>query len=179
MLAESLRHLLSINNGKVQLDQLPELFRQTFGHLPIIMDDTKIQEWIASNNILSVASQVVHLNNNRWLVWAPGAYQYPARGIRQAYSSSPLMVGPSQQVTTVFTINDNPHILHGHASISSGSISGTDSTRLTASSPPSPAKRLSSGGTKRKNMAIKFPSASMIKKKEDIPPLIESSNDET
>ena len=80
MLAESLRHLLSVNNGKLQLTQLPQLFRQAFGHLPVVVEDAKIQDWISgssNSSILSNASQVVHLNNNQWLVWVPGAYRHP------------------------------------------------------------------------------------------------------
>lgn len=183
MLAESLRHLLSVNNGKLQLTQLPQLFRQAFGHLPVVMEDTKIQDWISSssnNSILSNASQVVHLNNNQWLVWAPGAYRYPSRtiGKRHLYSCPPsTMTLPGVTVTTTSSraSNDNAHILHGHEHISSSS--NVDGSRLTAAVLPSNGKKVA-GGAKKKNMAIKFPSASMIMAKEDIPALIESSNDE-
>ena len=172
MLTESLRHLLTINNGKIQLDQLPQLFNQAFSHLPIIMEDTKLREWIGGNNILSVASQVVHLNNNQWLVWAPGAYPYPRSIVsdRDMYSYVPLVMAVPTVSSSAVVTHDNSHILHGHGSI--GNIS-TDSTRPTVLSPSH--GRKTSGGTKKKNMAIKFPSA---KPQEDIPPLLESSNDE-
>ena len=183
MLAESLRHLLSVNNGKLQLTELPQLFRQAFGHLPVIMEDAKIQDWISgssSSNILSNASQVVHLNNNQWLVWAPGAYQYPTRiiSMRHVYSHPPsIMTVPGVAMTTTSTgaSNDNAHILHEHDRISSSS--NVDGARPTAAVLPPNSKKVA-GGAKKKNMAIKFPSASMIKEKEDIPPLIDFSNDE-
>lgn len=169
MLAESLRHLLSIHNGKIQLVQLPQLFNQAFSHLSVIMEDTKIQEWISGNgSILSNASQVVHLNNNQWLVWAPGAYSYPTRTIsmRPMYSLSPSVMNVPTGISSVATAvtNDNAHILHGHENIRS--CSGTGLTTV------SPGKKVTTGGTKKKNMAIKFPSASTLKAKEDIPPLI-------
>ena len=178
MLAESLRHLLSVYKGKLQLTQLPQLFHQAFGHLPVIMEDAKIQEWISANgNILSNASQVVHLNNNQWLVWAPGAYPYPSRTIstRHVYSHPPPIVTVPDVTTTAGATNSNTHILHGHQHISSYSIAD-DGTRMATAVSPTPKKV--TGGAKKKNMAIKFPSASMIKTKEDIPPLIEFSNDE-
>jgi len=145
------------------------------------MEDAKIQEWISHNNILSVASQVVHLNNNKWLVWAPGAYQYPSRTVIASLFNHPpphpLMALSTNKVVTSSSsaaTDDNIHILHGNQSISSSSY--TDGVRLTAKSPLH-GKRLPGG--MKKNMAIKFPSASMMKTKEDIPPLLnESSNEE-
>ena len=175
MLTELLRHLLTIHNGKIQLDQLPQLFTQTFGHLAIT-EDSKIKEWISGNNILSVASQVVHLNNNQWLVWAPGAYPYPTRTgrDRDMHSHVPLVMAVPTASSSAMVTNDNSHILHGHGSI--GNISSTDSTRSSVLSPSH--GRKTPGGGSKKNMAIKFPSASMNKPREDIPPLLESSNDE-
>lgn len=173
MLTESLRHLLSTNMGKILLDKLAQLFHQTFGHLAVVIEDTKIQEWIRSGNILSVASQVVHLNNNKWLVWAPGAYQYPRRRtITRPLQDHVMMTGPTATVTTwsfPAATDDNLHILHGHNSISSSSVA--NSNRPTTSLSASHGKRISSG--MKKNMAIKFPSAATtVKAKEDIPPLV-------
>ena len=85
------------------------------------------------------------------------------------------MTVPDVTTTTAGATNDNAHILHGHDHISGSS--NADGTGLTAAVSPSNGKKVA-GGAKKKNMAIKFPSASMIKAKEDIPPLIESSNDE-
>lgn len=174
MLTESLRHLLSVHNGKLELDQLPQLFHQAFGHLPDMVEDSKIQEWMSGTNILSVASQVVHLNNNRWLVWAPGAYQYPLRtttvSARLMYNHPPSVMLPTNTVSSFVSVtNENSHILHGYGSISSSSSVGTVTS-------PSQSKRVP--GSMKKNMAIKFPSPSIIKAKEVIPPLVESSNDE-
>lgn len=178
MLAESLRYLLSIHNGKVPVDQLSQLFQQAFKHLPVIMEDAKIQEWISNNNILSMASQVVHLNNNKWLVWAPGAYQYPTRTVsaRPTYSHPPPLrvVSTDKVVTSSPAItNDDTHILHGNQSISSSS--NTDVVRQTVSSSPLHGKRLP--GSMKKNIAIKFPSASVTKAK-DIPVLLNESSNE-
>ena len=186
MLAEALRHLLKTHDGKVQVDELPQLFQQEFGHLSIIKEDAKIHEWISgSGTILSNACQVVHLNNNQWLVWAPGAYNYPSRTIATmpVYSQPGLMAVPSTAASgsTILSpagiTNDNSHILNEHNSISSCSVID----RPIEVSPP-PGKKVASG-TKKKNMAIKFPSASTMKakedvvKEEDIPPLIDFSSD--
>ena len=87
------------------------------------------------------------------------------------------MTLPGVTITTTTSYgasNDNAHILHGHEHITSSS--NVDGTRPTAVL-PSNGKKVA-GGAKKKNMAIKFPSASMIMAKEDIPALIESSNDE-
>ena len=181
MLAEALRHLLKLHNGKVQVDELPQLFQQVFGHLPIIMEDVKIHEWISgSGTILSNACQVVHLNNNQWLVWAPGAYNYPTRTIATipVYTQPGLSAIPSTAAIGTTTLspagitNDNSHILNEHNSISSCSV--IDRPIVVS---PSPGKKMASG-TKKKNIAIKFPSASTMKvKEEDIPPLIDFSSD--
>lgn len=176
MLIESLRHLLTVHKGKIQLDRLPQLFQQTFGHLAVT-EDGKIKEWISSSNILSVASQVVHLNNNQWLVWAPGAYPYPTRSVcdRDMHSHVPLVMVVPTALSFAAVTNDNSHILHGHGPI--GNVSSTDSTRLTTVLSPSHGRK-TPGGSSKKNMAIKFPSFSVNKPHEDIPPLLESSNDE-
>lgn len=159
MLTELLRHLLTINSGKIRLDQLPQLFQQTFGHLPVIMEDVKIKDYIGGSNILSVASQVVHLNNNQWLVWAPGAYRYPTRTVamRHVYSHPPSMMAPVPTTSSAAAVtnDNNTHILHGNDSISN---SKTVDRSVVVS--PSHGKK-GSGGVK-KNMAIKFPSASII-----------------
>lgn len=173
MFTESLRHLLTLYDGKLQLDQLPNLFKQTFGQQGLIAEDTKIQELLAKGNILSVASQVVHLNNNQWIVWAPGAYKYPRRHNIQCVSqhlpaADKGRLAGSHIVTSLSAVSDYSHILHGNQ-VKNDSSSGS---KLPPTLSPSPGKK--SGGGRMK-MAIKFPSP---RAKDDLPPALIDSDEE-
>jgi len=157
LFTESLRHLLTLYDGKLQLDQLPNLFRQTFGQQGLIAEDSKIQEWLSKGNVLSVASQVVHLNNNQWIVWAPGAYKYPRRHNIQSADKGRLAGSHIGTLSPV--VSNHSHILHGNQVV-------TDSSKLPATLSPSPGKKAGSG---RMKMAIKFPSP---RAKDDLPPTL-------
>ena len=173
MFTESLRHLLTLYDGKLQLDQLPDLFKQSFGQQGLIAEDTKIQEWLTKGSVLSVASQVVHLNNNQWIVWAPGAYKYPRRHNIQTISqhlpvSDKGRFAGSHVVTLPSAVNDYSHILHGNQV----TMDSSSSSKLPITLSPSPGKKAGSG---RMKMAIKFPSP---RAKDDLPPALIDSDEE-
>jgi len=169
LFTESLRHLLTIHGGKLQMDELPNLFEKTFGKMGMIADDNKIREWLTKGNILSVASQVVHLNNNKWIVWAPGAYKYPRRyNLRSMSQTVPDKSLAGRHVATIPSAVDNhSHILHGNTVFTDSS----NSSNLPTTSSPSPGKKTSG----RMKMAIKFPSP---RAKDDVPPALVNSDEE-
>ena len=86
--AEQLRHLLTINNGRLPFNELEAKYEESFGY----QDDIDIQK--IGKTLVQTASNVVNFAGNRkWLVWAPSGRPYPPH--RRAHASPPTDQLPS------------------------------------------------------------------------------------
>ncbi len=70
--AEQLRYLLTCHNGRIPLEHLESYFTHEFGK-------TKNLD-VSKKSLLQQAPHVVNLSGLKWVIWAPTAHPYPARG---------------------------------------------------------------------------------------------------
>ena len=92
LLAEQLRHLLSLHDGCVPIDQVESVYTATFG----IQTHINIADLVERNKIIQAAPSVVNvIGNNKWLVWAPTGRPYPSRGRK----TSPLLRGSKEDTS--------------------------------------------------------------------------------
>ena len=75
LLAEQLRHLLTIHNGRLPLANLKEIYVAEFG----TPKDSKLAGML-DKNLLQIAPHTVNLTGHKWVVWAPTGQPYPPRG---------------------------------------------------------------------------------------------------
>ena len=75
LLAEQLRHLLTIHNGRLPLANLKEIYVAEFG----TPKDSKLAGML-DKNPLQIAPHTVNLTGHKWVVWAPTGRPYPPRG---------------------------------------------------------------------------------------------------
>ena len=74
LFAEQLRFLLTRNDGRLLLDDLPDLYKTTFGPPP----DTQGKDWLGTK-LIQYAPHVVNITGQRWVIWAPAGRPYPSR----------------------------------------------------------------------------------------------------
>lgn len=75
LLAEQIRHLLTVHNGRVPFQDLQAIYTAQFGNQTQI-DSTKV----ADKRLILTASRVVNFaGDQRWLVWAPTGHPYPPK----------------------------------------------------------------------------------------------------
>ncbi len=80
--AEQLRHLLTINNGRLPFNELEAKYEESFGY----QDGIDIQK--IGKTLVQTASNVVNFaGNKKWLVWAPSGRPYPPH--RRAHALPP------------------------------------------------------------------------------------------
>ena len=75
LLAEQLRHLLTIHNGRLPLANIKEIYVAEFG----TPKDSKLAGML-DKNPLQIAPHTVNLTGHKWVVWAPTGRPYPPRG---------------------------------------------------------------------------------------------------
>lgn len=71
-LTEQLRHLLTLHNGQLPLDNFETVYEDTFGY----QEDIDIRK--IGKSFVHTSSSVVNLaGGHQWLVWAPSGRPYP------------------------------------------------------------------------------------------------------
>ena len=75
LLAEQIRHLLTVHNGRVPFQDLQSIYTAQFGNQTSI-DAVKV---IDKRFILTASRVVNFAGDQRWLVWAPAGHPYPAK----------------------------------------------------------------------------------------------------
>ena len=74
LFGEQLRFLLARNDGRLLLDDLPDLYKSTFGSPPGPQD----KDWLGKK-LIQYAPHVVNLTGQKWVIWAPAGRPYPSR----------------------------------------------------------------------------------------------------
>ena len=102
LLAEQLRHLLTVHNGCLPIEQVESIYTATFG----IQTHINITDLIERNKVIRAAPHVVNVTgNNKWLVWAPTGRPYPSRGRKSSLLSK--KAGTSQDSDVDIAVNEN------------------------------------------------------------------------
>ena len=73
LLTEQLRHLLTLNNGRIPLDQLHSLYQGEFGPLSC----REVTKYMRRNRVPYFSFHVVNMSSLKWGVWAPLGYPVP------------------------------------------------------------------------------------------------------
>ena len=93
LLAEQLRHLLTIHDGRLPLTNLKEIYVAEFG----APKDSKLANML-DKNLLQIAPHTVNLTGHKWVVWAPTGRPYPPRGGKVSrFELSGLMDGGEKE----------------------------------------------------------------------------------
>ena len=93
LLAEQLRHLLTIHDGRLPLANLKEIYVAEFG----TPKDSKLAGML-DKNLLQIAPHTVNLTGHKWVVWAPTGRPYPPRGGKVSrFELSGLMDGGEKE----------------------------------------------------------------------------------
>ena len=74
--AEQIRHLLTVNSGKMLLSQLGEMYFKEFG--------IRFTTEILHSKILSLASHVARITGNKWLIWETPNFKIPPRNVNSS-----------------------------------------------------------------------------------------------
>jgi len=94
LLAEQLRCLLTVHNGRLPIDNLKEIYAAEFGVAQI-----SELSGLLDKNLLQLAPHVVNLAGHKWVVWAPTGRPYPPR--RGETSCLGLLGGDSTTGTSI------------------------------------------------------------------------------
>ena len=131
LLAEQLRCLLTVHNGRLPIDNLKEIYAAEFG----VAQNSELSG-LLEKSLLQLAPHVVNLAGQKWVVWAPTGRPYPSRrdkssraGLlsREVTAGSSIM-GEAPATVSVDVGRGSTHMTSGSGS---DTASGTDQKEST------------------------------------------------